>query len=108
MTSIKRTQSPTLELCLRWAPDAVLPQDGSVIHKSQPELRLQVKVLPTSYAHRRVENIGDVQGDPQCDIGLYEVENLQKEKRFLEVRGEEGRCCTGNSNARKKRKQNLK
>lgn len=68
--------TPTLELCFRWAADPILPQDGSVIHKSQPELGLQVEMLPAPDAHRRVENVRDVQRDSQRDIGLHQVENL--------------------------------
>ncbi|KAG7258339.1 hypothetical protein CRUP_003300, partial [Coryphaenoides rupestris] len=57
----------TLELGLRWAPDAVPPEDGRVVDEGEPQLRLQVKVLPAAAAHRRVEDVGDVQGHPQRD-----------------------------------------
>lgn len=41
----------TLELGLRGAADAVLPEDRSVVDKGQPQLGLQVKVLPAACSH---------------------------------------------------------
>lgn len=49
-----------LQLCLWGAADAILPQDGSVVHECEPQLGLQVKVLPVAGTHRRMEHIGYV------------------------------------------------
>lgn len=46
------TLEHTLELSLWGAADAVLPEDCSVVDKRQPQLRLQVKVLPAARSHR--------------------------------------------------------
>lgn len=70
----------TLQLGLRWAADAVSPQDGRVIDKGKPELGLQVKVLPASSAHRRVEHVGHVQRHAQSHVRLHQVQHLQQAK----------------------------
>lgn len=46
------TLEHTLELSLWGAADAILPQDRGVVDKGQPQLRLQVKVLPPARSHR--------------------------------------------------------
>ena len=66
----------TLELCLRWAADAVLPQDGRVVDEGEPQLGLQVEVLPAPGAHGRVEDVGHVQRHPQGHVGLHQVQHL--------------------------------
>ena len=67
----------TLELRLRRAADTVLPQDGGVVHERELEFRLQVKVLPASHGHGRVEDVGDVQRHTQRHVGLHQVQHLR-------------------------------
>lgn len=66
----------TLELGLRRAADAVPPQDGGVVHKSQPQLGLEVKMLPAAGPHGRVEHVGHVERHPQRHVGLDQVQYL--------------------------------
>lgn len=63
--------SLTVELGLRGAADPLVPQDGSVVHERQAELRLQVEVLPAPYPNRGVEHVGDVQRDAKRHVGLH-------------------------------------
>lgn len=70
-----------MQLGLRWAADAFLPQDGSVIHKGELELRLQVKVLPSTHSHRRVEDVGHKERDTEGDVGLDQIQNLHFRKK---------------------------
>lgn len=67
----------TLELSLRGAADAVLPEDRSVVDKGQPQLGLEVKVLPAACSHRWVEHVGNIKGHPQGHEGLDQVQYLQ-------------------------------
>lgn len=69
---------PTLQLGLRWAADTVLPQNSRVVHECEPQLRLQVKVLPAAHSHRGVEHVGHVERNAQRHVGLHQVENLDR------------------------------
>lgn len=82
----------TLQLCLRWAADPVLPQDGRVVGEGEAQLGLQVKVLPAADAHRRVEHVGDVEGHAQRHIGLHQVQHLSHaHSREIDIQSVNGR-----------------
>lgn len=66
----------TLQLGLWWAANAILPENGCVIHKGELELRLQVKVLPASNSHRGVEDVGHKERNTHSDVGLDQVQDL--------------------------------
>ena len=70
----------TLQLSLRWTADAILPQDGRVVHKGELQLRLQVKVLPAPHGHGRVEDVGHVERDAQRNVRLHQVQHLRSGK----------------------------
>lgn len=67
----------TLQFGLRGAADAVLPENGSVVHESEPQLWLQVEVLPATGSHGRVEHVRHVQRHAQGHVGLDQVKHLQ-------------------------------
>lgn len=74
-----------MEFILRRAAYAVPPQDGSVVNKSEPQLRLQIKVLPSSRSHRGMENIGHMERYSQGHIRLDQIQHLQRDPT----------CCEG-------------
>lgn len=47
----------TLQLCLWGAADAILPQNCCIVHESEAQLGLKVKVLPAASSHGGVEHI---------------------------------------------------
>lgn len=56
----------------------MVPQDGSVVHECEPELGLQVEMLPASHAHGGVEHVGNIQRNSKGHVGLHEVEDLKQ------------------------------
>ncbi len=66
----------TLQLGLRGAADAILPENGRVVHESEAQLWLQVKVLPAAGSHGGVEHIRHVERHTQGHVGLDQVKNL--------------------------------
>ena len=80
----------TLQLRLRRAADAVLPQNSRIVHEGEFELGLQVEMLPASHSHGRVEDVGHEERDTQGDVGLDEVQHLNKREEKREF----GESCT--------------
>lgn len=69
--------SPTLQLGLRGAADALRPENGRVVHESQAKLWLQVKVLPATGSHGRVEHVWHVKRHTQSHVGLDQIQHLR-------------------------------
>lgn len=88
-----RLQKLTLQLGLRRAADAILPEDGRVVHEREAQLWLQVKVLPAAGSHGGVEHIRYVKGHTQGHVGLDQVKHLWGSKihhgvYLLDIMGE--------------------
>lgn len=60
-----------MEFSFRRAADPMVPQDGSVVHKREAKLGLQVEMLPASHPDRGMEHIGDIQRNSKGHIGLH-------------------------------------
>ncbi len=79
----EKTCCLALQFSLRWTTNSIPPQDGSIINKSETQLRLQVKVLPTTSADWRVEHVRHVQGHTQGHVRLHQVQHLHRTERLI-------------------------
>lgn len=66
----------TLQLSLWGAADAVLPQNCCIVHESEAQLGLKVKVLPAASSHGGVEYIWYIKRHTQSHVGLDQVQHL--------------------------------
>ena len=65
----------TLQFRFRGGRDALVPQDGCVVHESKSQLRLLIEVLP-ALSNWRVEHVRHVKRNSERHVRLYQVSNL--------------------------------